>query len=129
MAAAKVDYSLFFRFLSDFKPGSSVEFIAKIKPKNVSYITEWLASYEKAVSNQTHENRTAKMRAVNPRYVLRNGLVQKIISDCERGDCGAIDAYMQVLARPYEDGTDDQQARFGRALEDDETGIKCSCSS
>lgn len=43
------------------------------------------------------------MQAVNPRYVLRNYLVQRAIEQAEQGDYAEIDRLLVLLSRPFDD--------------------------
>ena len=67
------------------------------------------------------------MQAVNPRYVLRNYLVQQAIERAEKGDYGEIDRLLTLLSRPFSD----QPGMQGYASEPPDWGrhLEVSCSS
>jgi uncharacterized protein YdiU (UPF0061 family) len=67
------------------------------------------------------------MRAVNPKYILRNHVAQRVIEQAEAGDYRGVSDYLARLERPFEgaEGDDawDQEPPAGTA------DTRCSCSS
>jgi len=59
-------------------------FILKIKLENINSTT-----------------RKTQMKAINPKYVLRNYMAQLAIQDAEKGDYQLIDELYQLLLKPY----------------------------
>lgn len=109
--AAEVDMTLFFRELGEHAPGpQALEALretfydaAKFELHAAAF-TDWLTRYAARCAQDGDEAaRRARMRAVNPRYVLRNYLAQEAIDRAHDGDLGGIHALMEVLRRPYED--------------------------
>jgi uncharacterized protein YdiU (UPF0061 family) len=64
---------------------------------------DWLRRYGARVraDGVPHEERRRRMRAVNPKFVLRNYLAQLAIDDAERGDASTVRALLDVLRSPY----------------------------
>ncbi len=47
--------------------------------------------------------RKAQMDSVNPRYVLRNYMLQSAIDLAEQGDYSEVENLLKLIERPYED--------------------------
>ncbi|MGB5453397.1 MAG: protein adenylyltransferase SelO family protein, partial [Sedimenticolaceae bacterium] len=89
----------------------------------------WVSDYRTRLraENSDDARRRAAMQAVNPRYVLRNYLVQRAIEQAEQGDYAEIDRLLVLLSRPF----DDQPGMQAYASEPPDRGrhLEVSCSS
>ncbi|MEO7252457.1 MAG: protein adenylyltransferase SelO, partial [Arenimonas sp.] len=112
LQAAEVDMTLFFRHLADLdleQPTLGplrVAFYNEEKMHALQADTEaWLRSYAERVrrDGRSPALRRAQMNAVNPRYVLRNYLVQQAIDSAEAGDPSGIASLLDVMRHPYEE--------------------------
>jgi serine/tyrosine/threonine adenylyltransferase len=112
MREAEVDMTLFFRALGDVDPGApgllpmADAFYDEAKQRQAApAFDDWLARYAARVRRDglPPAQRRARMRAANPRYVLRNYLAQQAIDRAEQGDNAGIHELLDVLRRPYDD--------------------------
>ncbi len=89
----------------------------------------WARDYRARLAAEQSEDREreARMRAVNPRYVLRNYLAQAAIERAEEGDYGEVERLLALLSRPF----DEQPEMQAYAAPPPEWGrrIVVSCSS
>lgn len=112
----RMDYTIFFRNLSDATPQDEA-------------FKDWLKDYHSRLAQEktTPEQRQENMRAINPKYILRNYLAQTAIEQAEQGDFGEIERLMKILQRPF----DDQPLFDNYAMETPEWGqhLEISCSS
>ena len=69
------------------------------------------------------------MKTVNPKYVLRNHLAQEVIEEAEKGDYRGVEAFLRVLQRPFEEGSEEEERRWAGSVPGWARGLKCSCSS
>ena len=112
MHRAEVDFTGFFRALS------AVDALASVIEtlRDAFYRDElferhhfawqaWLDRWARRVveDKEPAATRAARMRAVNPRYVLRNYLAQQAIERAEAGDASMVHELMAVLRRPYDE--------------------------
>eukprot|EP00268_Persea_americana_P046450 TRINITY_DN478_c1_g1_i1.p1 TRINITY_DN478_c1_g1~~TRINITY_DN478_c1_g1_i1.p1 ORF type:complete len:664 (+),score=105.31 TRINITY_DN478_c1_g1_i1:65-2056(+) len=115
MAVDKVDYTNFFRLLSNVKADPSIsedELLVPLKAvlldigkeRKEAWIS-WLQTYiqELASSGVIDEQRKAAMDSVNPKFILRNYLCQSAIDATEQGDYGEVRKLLKVMERPYDE--------------------------
>ncbi|KAG7022071.1 hypothetical protein SDJN02_15800 [Cucurbita argyrosperma subsp. argyrosperma] len=115
MAVDKVDYTNFFRLLSNVKADPSIpekELLVPLKAVLLDIGKErkeawvsWVKTYieELAGSGISDEERKASMDAVNPKYILRNYLCQSAIDAAEQGDFGEVRRLLKIMERPYDE--------------------------
>ncbi len=112
LLAGEIDMTLFFRALMDADLTSNTlddftdAFYDEAKRHVVTpELLAWLARYRARLDEDTlgREQRREKMRRANPRYVLRNYLVQQVIDRAEAGDESGVAELLDVMRRPYED--------------------------
>ncbi|OVA19366.1 Uncharacterized protein family UPF0061 [Macleaya cordata] len=115
MSVDKVDYTNFFRLLSNIKADVSIpeeELLVPLKAvlldigkeRREAWIS-WLQTYiqELAASGIPDERRKVTMDSVNPKFILRNYLCQSAIDAAEQGDYGEVQKLLKVMVRPYDE--------------------------
>lgn len=115
MAVDKVDYTNFFRLLSNLKADPSIPDAQLLTPLKAVLLdigkerreawTSWVKSYvqELASSGVPDEERKVAMDSVNPKYILRNYLCQSAIDVAEQGDFSEVRRLLKVMERPYDE--------------------------
>ncbi|MGV1717931.1 protein adenylyltransferase SelO [Vibrio furnissii] len=127
-----VDYTRFMRQLSalDTQPAQHVADLCLDRDAALAWLTRYLnrCALERDEQGQVvsaHE-RCAKMRQVNPKYILRNYLAQIAIDKAEQGDDSEVLRLAQVLKHPFDEQPDAEAyaklpPEWGKKLE-----ISCS---
>ncbi|GFP80002.1 upf0061 protein azosea38000 [Phtheirospermum japonicum] len=115
MAVDKVDYTNFFRLLSNIKADPTIREDDLLTPLKAVLLdigkerkdawTSWVKSYIQELLNSgiSNEERKTSMDSVNPKYILRNYLCQSAIDAAEQGDFEEVRRLLKVMARPYDD--------------------------
>ena len=109
---AEVDMTLWFRGLADSDPARPAPelpheaFYDESKRRaHEAAFADWLQRYAARVADDLlpAAERRARMRAANPRYVLRNYLAQEAIDQATAGDLSGVHTLLEVMRRPYDD--------------------------
>jgi serine/tyrosine/threonine adenylyltransferase len=97
--------------------------------KDMAAYDAWLADYRQRLAAEQSEEpeRAARMNAVNPKFVLRNHLLQAAIERAQQGDMGEIDRLFRLVQRPYDEQPD--AAAYAEPPPADAVPISVSCSS
>ena len=95
-----IDYTLFFRTLSHYE-GDRKDLLnigLYHKPMN-----DWLDSYDERLKANTisTEERLVSMRKHNPKYVLKNYMLQEAIDLAEKGDFSIVNDLFTIAQNPY----------------------------
>ena len=131
MAAQRVDYSLCMRLLSQVsRDGSDIPAdLAALWPLPDAGLQQWLALYRQRLQAETLSDaeRATAMNAVNPKYVLRQYLLQAAIEQAQQGDASGVQELAQVMSHPYDEQPEYQA--YAALPPDWAAGICVSCSS
>lgn len=115
MAVDKVDYTNFFRTLSNIKVDTSIpddELLVPLKSvlldigqERKEAWTSWLKTYihELSTSGISDDQRKTSMNMVNPKYILRNYLCQTAIDAAEIGDFGEVRRLLKLVEHPFDE--------------------------
>ncbi|KAL2323827.1 hypothetical protein Fmac_022885 [Flemingia macrophylla] len=115
MAVDKVDYTNFFRTLSNVKADTSIpdeELLVPLKSvlldigkERKEAWTSWLKTYvhELSTSGISDEERKTSMDLVNPKYILRNYLCQTAIDAAEIGDFEEVQRLLKLVEHPFDE--------------------------
>ncbi len=130
MAAGGTDYTRLFRDLAELATdGGRGDPALRDRFLDREAFDAWAVDYRARLRAEHSEDaaRRAAMRAVNPRYILRNYLAQQAIGRAEQGDYSEIERLLELLARPY----DEQPEMAHYAAEPPDWGrrLEVSCSS
>jgi len=99
---AYVDHTLFFRTLSRYDGDREPLYDIAMEPVVVD---NWLKHYDARLSQETHTQpqRQKEMLKNNPKYVLKNYMLQKAIDLAVRGDFSMVETLLYIGAHPYDE--------------------------
>lgn len=115
LEASQLDMTIFFRLISRNETLSFESFWAVIEES--TYLDErallkqkvqwerWFERYSTFLTTEKMpvEQRSAKMKLVNPKYVLRNYMAQLAIDEAEKGNNNLVDELYELLLKPYDE--------------------------
>ncbi len=119
--SSKADFATVFRLLA--KPEAVRDHIL-----DAAAFDRWLADYRARLAQENSDDaeRAARMNRANPKYLLRNHVVQAVIEKAQAGDASEVEVLRQLLARPF-----DEQPGMERYAQPPPPGTheELSCSS
>ena len=120
-----VDYTLFFRNLSQL-PQKRDEITQMFLLADS--IVAWLQRYEVRIKTEAADpKRSEKMLRTNPKYILKNYMLQEAIDRCEAGDAGGVEDLLTLAQKPFDEHP--QFAHYAKATPHVHKNLKLSCSS
>ena len=92
-------------------------------------LNEWLEAYDVRLANEelTCSQRQERMLKVNPKYILKNHILQEAIEKAEVNDFSMIDDLLRVAHSPYDEHEDLEY--LCKRASTEVKNIKLSCSS
>lgn len=125
-----MDYTFFFRQLSSYRSGEK-ESLKEIWDYygNREEIIQWLGKYNDRLKqeNSQDEERHKRMKAVNPKYVLKNYIAQEVIEDVEKGSSEKLEKWREVFYHPYDEHPNFEE--YSKPTKPELKNIEVSCSS
>lgn len=125
-----VDYTIFFRRLSDF---NSADLGNNNAIRDIFIQRDlfdlWSEKYQQRLSQETDndEQRAIKMKQVNPKYILRNYMAEIAINKAEENDYSEIERLFNLLQNPFDEQPDNES--YAAFPPDWAQKISVSCSS
>jgi len=123
---AYVDNTLFFRTLSRYNGDRTPLYDIVMEPV---VIDEWLKLYDKRLEleKSTQAERQKSMLTNNPKYVLKNYMLEKAISLAELDDFSMVEKLLFIAKHPYEELPEFEN--FSQDTPEEYKNIGLSCSS
>ncbi len=121
-----VDMTPFFRTLSRYD-GDRTPLLAQSLSSEL--MSAWFDRYDARLSfntSSTHE-RHARMLRTNPKYVLKNYILQQSIEKAERGDYTLVNDLLRIAQNPYDEH--EEFEHYARPTPPEHKNIQLSCSS
>jgi len=121
-----IDYNYFFRVLSRYN-GDKTALLAMCELKEP--ISQWLEHYEKRLQRETTTalERHQQMLATNPKYILKNYMLQHAIEKAERGDYSEVQNLLTLARAPFEEHP--KFEHYAKSAPKPLKNLKLSCSS
>ena len=139
MQETLVDYTIFFRELSEL-PDTLAPLSASFyhppavdKAQWMAWLEDWHTALQLDRDARTAVQVSEQMKAVNPRYILREWQLVPAYKEAAQGDIRRIHELQAVMTRPYETQDDDTERRYYARRPMDAFGLggvsHMSCSS
>lgn len=124
LGSQSLDYTAFFRTLSHYSGDKQalLELCTLQTP-----ISEWLEDYDKRLEQENDTDRNTKMLRTNPKYILKNYILQEAIEKAENGDNTLVNSLLELAQNPYDEHLEFE--RYAKSTPSDYQNLKLSCSS
>lgn len=122
LQAEKLDYTTSFRRLIDENHWQAF----RDDCIDVAAFDQFIARYQRVISEQPLANRQALMQENNPVYILRNHMAQQAIEKAEQDDFSEVDRLYRLLATPYTPQPDIEQENDLLPPFGEEIAVSCS---
>jgi len=119
-----LDYSVFFRKLSHYR-GDKKELLGMCVQRDP--LSQWLDSYDKRLELEENANRNEKMLRTNPKYILKNYILQEAIEKAEKGDDTLVNDLLKLAQNPFDEHPEFE--RYAKTTPSEYENLKLSCSS
>lgn len=126
MENGRIDMTPFFRTLSHYDKDRSNLLALTLAPNQLG---EWLDTYDACLQNNTSstQERHLKMLNCNPKYVLKNYILQEAIDLAQKDDFTLVNDLLHIAQNPYAEHPEFE--RYARTTPTQHTNLKLSCSS
>ncbi|WP_299263532.1 protein adenylyltransferase SelO [uncultured Psychrosphaera sp.] len=122
----KRDYTNSWRLLSNYDGSNDASIIDHFIDRAAA--SKWLEKYKHRLLLEKDDTqvRMQKMKAVNPKYILRNYLAQQAIKAAEAGDNAELESLFEVLKQPFDEQPEFEQYAQTPPNWGKELSISCS---
>ena len=102
----QVDFTIFFRKLSQFNSAEEASNnLIRDLFLNRQAFDDWSVQYKKRLKKESllDNERQNKMNQVNPKFILRNYLLQTAIEKAEEGDYSEVQKLLLIVSKPFDE--------------------------
>lgn len=126
MENGRIDMTPFFRALSRYDGEREILLSLSLEP---DLLNEWLDAYDTRLgyNSSSAQVRHARMLRINPKYVLKNYILQEAIMRADNDDFTLVDDLLRIARNPY--GEHDAFERYALPTPPSLNNLKLSCSS
>ena len=116
MVQTSVDYTLFFRELSQIPEDITPLKKSFYNEKNLEGWSDWLEKWKTliATSPETREELSKQMKSVNPKYTLREWLLVPAYKQATDGDYTLLRELQEVMTMPYDEQSKEIEDKYYR---------------
>ncbi len=118
MQQTPVDYTILFRSLSDLPETVASLQESFYQPDSVdeaewsTWLKDWHAALQLDSDHRSAEQVSERMKQVNPKYLLREWLLEPTYKNAAQGDIRGIHELQAVMTQPYETQDEDTERRY-----------------
>jgi len=124
LEASRCDYNSFFYLLMEQK-------YQKIADNSIypAAIKDWLENYKQVIEKEDRslDERKTQMKKVNPKYVIKNYMLQEAIEKAEQGDFSLVNDLLNIAVNPFDEHKDFENYTKPTPIE--HVNLQLSCSS
>jgi serine/tyrosine/threonine adenylyltransferase len=102
LAADRVDYTIFWRRLSRYADGDSVDTVRDLFLQREQFDT-WMPQYSRRLDSAGRASAAELMLRTNPKYVLRNHLGELAIQRAKLKDYSEVEDLLALVQAPYDE--------------------------
>ena len=128
LQSSQMDYNVFFYKLTNLK---SFEDLSSILDLAVFQepLKNWFDSYKEVCDFQSDgfEQRYSLMKKTNPKYVIKNYMLQEAIEKAHEGDYSLVNVLLDIAQNPFDEH--EKWERFSQVTPEKFSNLKLSCSS
>lgn len=120
-----VDHTLFYRTLSHYRGDRSDMYDIVMEPV---ILDKWLQLYDQRLTleSRSHQQRNEAMLKVNPKYIIKNHMLQKAIDAAQRGDLSMVETLLHIAAHPFDELPEYEAYAQDTPEEYKNLGLSCS---
>lgn len=128
LESSKMDYNVFFYRLTNLKSFDDLSSILDIAVFQEP-LKQWFESYKKVCEEQSDgfESRLEIMKKVNPKYILKNYMLQDAIQKADEGDYTLVNELLEIAQNPFDEHPKFEE--YAKPTPMKYANIKLSCSS
>lgn len=94
-----------------------------------NFLEKWFSEYKKIVEEQNQDFYKMKelMKKTNPKYVIKNYMLQEAIQKAEQGDFSLVNDLLNIAQNPYEEHNEFE--RYANPTPLEHSNLQLGCSS